>query len=165
MAGRCRDPRYRRAVARTIETEIEIDAPIDAVWSVLSDWASYPDWNPWMVQLEGALEVGARLEVGMMLGRRRVVFRPRLVHVQPGRAFRWLGHMLVPGLFDGEHGFELVELGPAKTRFVHSERFRGVLAGLVLRAVGEATEQGFGQMNAALKARCETDAGSAPSSA
>ncbi len=152
-------------MTRRIHTEIMIDAPADAVWRVLSDWPAYREWNPWMVQIHGVLEERERLKVRVKTGEREIGFQSTLVHVEPGRSFRWLGHLLVRGLFDGEHAFELVPEGEQRTRFVHSETFEGVLVPLVLRAIGESTEAGFVAMNEALKRRCETASASDPSSA
>jgi hypothetical protein len=36
--------------------------------------------------------------------------------VEPVRESRWIGHLLVPGLFDGQHQFEIHPLGPDRVR-------------------------------------------------
>ena len=36
-----------------LSSEIEIDASPDRVWSVLTDFAAYPDWNPFIRRLDG----------------------------------------------------------------------------------------------------------------
>jgi hypothetical protein len=151
--------------ARSIETQIDIEAPVRRVWEVLVDWPAYPRWNPWMQHLEGELEVGARLDVRVKLDARTMRFRPRVIALEDGRTYRWLGHLLVPGVFDGEHAFALEALDDGNTRFFHFESFGGVLAGLTLRLVGEATRAGFEVMNRALKERCESSPASVPSSA
>ncbi len=139
-----------------IRTEIEIEAPVATVWGVLTDWPAYADWNPWMQRIVGTLEMGARLDVSVRVGEREIGFQPKVVRLEDGHSFRWLGHMFVRGLFDGEHAFELESLEPRRTRLVHSERFGGLLTGLVLALIGKQTEEGFRAMNQALKERCET---------
>jgi hypothetical protein len=81
--------------------------------------------------------------------------RPTVVTADPGKELRWLGHVGVPGLFDGEHGFRIEPLGSDRVRFVQEERFAGLLAPLVLPFVKRGTRQGFEAMNQALKARAE----------
>ena len=144
---------------RTIETSIEIGAPPDAVWDALMDFERFPEWNPYLTGIEGTPAKGERLEVSMVLpGRKAMVFRPTVLRVEQRREFRWLGHMLVPGVFDGEHIFELTDLG-GRTRFVQREEFRGFLAPLMLGMVGEGTKEGFVAMNEALRDRVEGGAG------
>jgi hypothetical protein len=60
----------------------------------------------------------------------------------------------VPGLFDGEHRFELHPVGADRTRFVQAERFTGILVVPLGRMLGR-TEEGFRAMNDALRRRVE----------
>ena len=140
---------------RRIETAIDIAAPPQAVWDVLVDFAAYPDWNPFIRRLQGEARVGARLEVTVQPpgGSRAMTFKPTVLAAEPGRELRWLGRVLLPGLFDGEHGFRL-ERTAGGCRLHHGETFRGVLVPLFVRML-ENTEQGFGACNEALKQRVE----------
>ena len=81
--------------------------------------------------------------------------KPTVTVNEPGTAFGWLGRLGgVPRLFDGAHRFELEPIdGGSRTRFVQSERFRGVLLPFVRRAILPATLQGFQAMNRALADR------------
>src|SRR5258705_240040 len=115
---------------RTIETAIDIDAPADAVWDVITDFAAYPDWNPFMVHLDGEAAPGARLTVTMQNpGGRPTKFRPSVLE-SPARSLRWIGHVLVPGIFDGAHEIR-VDATATGTRFVQREEFSGVLLPLI----------------------------------
>ena len=69
---------------------------------------------------------------------------------------RWIGRFLLPGLLDGEHSFELQALTGDRTRFIQSERFSGVLVGLLGRTL-DKTEEGFAARNTALKSKVESD--------
>ena len=48
---------------RELRSEIEIDAPPERVWAVVTDFAAYPEWNPFIRRISGELREGARLEV------------------------------------------------------------------------------------------------------
>ncbi|WP_067442061.1 SRPBCC domain-containing protein [Nocardioides jensenii] len=39
---------------RNPEASVEIDAPLDVVWRVMLDTASYPEWNPFVVRADCA---------------------------------------------------------------------------------------------------------------
>jgi hypothetical protein len=140
---------------RELRREIDIDAPPSAVWAVLTDTGSYPDWNPFIRRFSGDLREGAKLDVRIEPpGGRAMTFNPTVLTVENERELRWLGRFLLRGLFDGEHIFELEALGDGRTRFTQAERFTGIL----VRAFGstiDKTELGFEQMNSALKARAE----------
>lgn len=140
------------APAREIVTEIEIDATPGKVWSVLADPAGYADWNPFLVSMEGEIAEGATLTNRMKpAGGGEMTFRPTVLKVEPGKELRWLGRLLLPRIFDGEHYF-ILEERDGGTRLVHGERFHGV--GLWLIGV-ERFRADFEAMNAALKARAE----------
>ena len=135
--------------------EIEIDAAPEAVWEALADTAGYAEWNPFIRRLHGELREGARLEVEIAPpGGRAMTFRPTVLAAEPNRELRWLGRLLLPGLFDGEHRFRLEPLPGGRTRFVQSERFSGLLVRLLGKGLAR-TLLGFEQMNVALKAQVE----------
>jgi hypothetical protein len=129
------------------------------VWAAVTDFAAYPEWNPFIRQISGELREGARLEVRIEPpGARATRFKPTVRAVEPNRELRWLGRLLVPGIFDGEHSLRVEPLAGGRSRFIQSERFSGLLVGLVKGTLAK-TEAGFGQMNAALKARIEQASG------
>ena len=142
-------------MTREIQHQIEIDAPPAAVWAELIDTSAYGEWNPFVRRLTGELSEGARLRVEIAPpGGRAMTFKPTVVAAEAGRELRWLGRLLVPGVFDGEHSFRLHALPDGRTRFVQAEAFRGVLVGL-FGATLDKTRVGFEQMNTALKRRVE----------
>jgi hypothetical protein len=142
-------------VAREISHTIEIDATPARVWEEFTDTESFPMWNPFITKLDGELREGARLSVRIEPpGGRASTFRPTVLIVDPERELRWLGRLLIPGMFDGEHSFRLEPIGRGCTRFTQAERFSGVLVRPFGRALDD-TEVGFKQMNEALKARSE----------
>lgn len=140
---------------RRVQAEITIDARPEQVWSVLTDFAAYPEWNPFMPRISGPLQVGGKLTVRLQPpGGRGMTFRPTVQAVEPGRRFSWLGRLLVPGVFDGIHEFVLTPVGGGRTLMLQRETFSGILVTLFGRTL-EQSSTGFDDLNAALKARVE----------
>ena len=141
---------------REVASELEIAAPAGRIWDVLADLGTYPQWNPFIRSASGDLRVGARLQVVIQPpGRRAVRFRPTVVHLEPERELRWLGRLLMRGIFDGEHTLRIERVDDGRSRFVQRERFSGVLVGLLGRQL-DATARGFEAMNEALRGRVES---------
>jgi hypothetical protein len=138
-----------------IRSEIAIAAPAGRVWDILTDFARFPEWNPFICKAKGRAQVGERLTVVLQpAGGGATTFRPRVLRADPGRELAWLGRLVMPGIFDGEHHF-VIESQNGGVRFVQREVFTGVLVGLILSRIGDSTRQGFEAMNRALKARAE----------
>lgn len=136
---------------RTVTGTIELDAPPEEIWHVLTDTAAHSAWNPFITEFNGDLEVGNRIDVRIAPpGGKPMSFHPTVTDVEPGRKLAWLGHFLVPGLFDGSHSFTLEPLPDGRTRLVQSETFRGVLVWFSGRLL-QKTEAGFAAMNEALR--------------
>lgn len=143
---------------KELRSAIEINATPERVWALLTDFPSFPDWNPFIRRATGAIQTGGRLEVLIQpSGASGMTFRPTVLKVEPARELRWLGHLLVPGLFDGEHSFLIERIGEGQTRFVQQETFKGILVPLFARQLDSDTLRGFNEMNEALKARAERE--------
>ena len=139
-----------------VETQIEINASADRVWSVLMDFPSYARWNPFVRSIEGIPEVGESLNVHIQPpGSSGMRFRPTVLAVEPKQEFRWKGKLVMPGLFDGEHFFILEPKFDTGLVFRQGEVFSGVLVPLFRRSLDGATKQGFVAMNEALKREAE----------
>jgi len=137
-------------------TEIEIRASAERVWQILTDFEKYPEWNPFLRRTIGEIENGAKLNVFMQpSGSGGITMKPRVIKLLPERELRWLGHLFIPGLFDGEHAFIIEALGPERVRFIQREIFTGILIPLLARKLDVDTKRGFLEMNNALKIRAE----------
>jgi hypothetical protein len=138
-----------------IETDIEINTSAARVWALLTDFAQMPSWNPFIRSISGDLAEGARLSVYISPpGKSGMRFKPTVRAVRPERELRWLGHLFVPGIFDGEHYFLLEPIAEHRTRLIQGEKFSGFLVG-PLSSTLAATHAGFKAMNIALKKEAE----------
>jgi hypothetical protein len=139
---------------RAISASIDIAAAPERVWAVLADLDAYPEWNPFIRSASGQLAVGARLTLRMVpTGGRAMTFRPTVLAARPGELLRWIGRLVVPGIFDGTHQFALEDLG-GHTRLTQSETFRGLLVPFTGKTIAR-TEADFNALNRALKERAE----------
>lgn len=139
-----------------LTTEIEISASVEKVWQALTTFEAYPEWNPFIKSITGNVAVGNNIEVVIHPpGGSAMTMKPKVEIFEKEKVFQWHGHLLVNGIFDGQHRFELVALSPNKTKLIHSEKFKGILVRVLKKMLDGKTKEGFEMMNAALKARIE----------
>jgi hypothetical protein len=140
---------------KAIHTEIGIGAPAPTVWEVLGDTPRWPEWTSIMT-VSGRFAIGERLIVRIKLpGQPPMTFKPTVTKFEPDRELRWLGHLGVAGIFDGEHGFRIVPEDVGRCRLEQFETFGGVLSAPLFWVARKATVEGFEAMNRGLKARAE----------
>lgn len=138
-----------------LHTEIDIGAPPDVVWTVLTDLDRWSDWNPFITSSIGKPEVGETLINRMEPpGGKAMTFKPKVTVVEDETTFEWLGKAGIAGLFDGRHRFEL-EASPSGTKLTQRESFDGILVRFARKSLDTTTKSAFEAMNVALKARAE----------
>lgn len=141
---------------KKIESSIIINQSVEKVWSELMNFEDYPQWNPFIRQINGNSKVNGFLEIHLDIGReKQSVFKPEVIVNNMAREFRWLGRLWTKGIFDGEHFFILKSLDDNRTQLFHGEHFSGLLSGLIFKMIQESTQKGFEAMNTALKNRLE----------
>jgi len=139
---------------REISTHVDIDATPPRVWEVLIDFPRYTQWNPFIREAAGEARVGSTLNLRMFpAAGRPMSFKPRVLAAREAAELRWLGRLVLPGIFDGEHAFVLTP-HDGGTRVVQSEKFSGILVPL-LRKLVDGTVADFERLNEALKNRAE----------
>ena len=142
-------------MAFRITTDIDIKAKPSDVWSALLAFETYPTWKPFILSLTGRRIVGETLTALILPpGGSKMKFTPTVLVAKENEELRWRGKLFVPGLFDGEHSFSIRALDANTVKFVHEERFSGLLVPLFKKVLAR-TEAGFHLMNSALKKRLE----------
>lgn len=139
---------------KELKSEILINAPREKVWAVLTDFESYPAWNPFIREISGKLQMNEQLRCVIDPGDSPYTFTPVVTELEAVSRFAWLGSLPL-GMFKGNHYFYLEEAGEGLTRVIHGERFSGWLMRPIMRMIGEKTLKGFEAMNLALKMRVE----------
>jgi hypothetical protein len=126
---------------RTISASVDITASPQEVWAVLADLDSYGEWNPFIQSASGQLAEGATLTLRLVPAQgRAMTFRPRVLVVEPGVMLRWIGRLIMPGIFDGTHQFALEDLG-GHTRLTQSEMFGGIMIPFTGKTINQALKQ------------------------
>jgi hypothetical protein len=144
---------------KEIRTEIEIESTAQKVWDTLTDFESYSEWNTGFVQAAGRAEVGETLEVTFSQKPGKTMkMRPTVLVATPQHELCWLGRLLMPGIFDGEHRFEIHENEPGRVTFVQHEEFRGVLVPFVRSMIEGTTLSMLECVNADLAVRVRSQA-------
>jgi hypothetical protein len=144
-----------------LRTEIEIDAPPEKVWQALVDFASYPDWNPFIREVSGELAEGQSLRLVLTPGdgsEKSLV--ASIARLAPNQELRWRRKLLFQRAFAGEHFWKLTPLDDGRrTRLLHGEDFTGFLVQYMGPTLTH-TARGCVGMNVALKKLVETSRGS-----
>lgn len=138
-------------MAFLIETSIQINAPANQVWAILTAFEQYSDWNPFILEIKGEVAEGKQI-VAKIDG---MVFKPTILAYTTNKELKWLGKLWFKGLFDGEHQFLLVANEDGTTTLQHSEQFSGILVPLFKKMLRTKTKLGFEKMNLKLKERVE----------
>ncbi len=137
---------------------VEIDAPQQLVWDVLVDYARYPEWNPYTVRVDTALELGADV----------VLHLPHpdkpdatMQNVEVMRAIDAPYHLQydtadnLPGIFAVRDQW-VEDLGGGRSSYRTTDVFSGEYAQIAYDLQGQWVTDGFDAVAHALKARAES---------
>lgn len=143
-----------------LHTQIDIQADSETVWRVLTDFAGYPEWNPFVKSLTGEVKPGHTIQVLLQPQTGRAMrFAPKVLSFVPNREFSWLGKLWFKGIFDGEHHFELHPNAAGGVTLHQFECFDGVLVPLLKKSLLRNTKADFERLNLAVKNRAEVGIG------
>jgi len=123
---------------------VDIAAPPEAVWEVLTKFVDWPDWNPEVksMSFDGAVEPGA--EFRWKSGPGTIV--STVEQVEPPRFIRWRGRTLT---IKAIHEWHLESSGDG-TRVETEESFSGLLARVfrrqLQRTLDKSTSDGLQQL-------------------
>lgn len=139
-----------------VRSDVEVNSDPDSVWAILTDFAAYDQWNPFINKIIGLPKQGEKIDIYIQTpGGKKRKYSPRITKVEKGRELRWFGKSSLPGFLNGEHIFTIEEMQPGHIRFIQREIFDGLLTRLFGKGFDTDIRQGFIEMNDALKKRAE----------
>lgn len=141
--------------SRRIQVCTNIGASPETVWKILTDFASYHQWNPMLSEVRTELATGAPVRFVVTLPDNGQLNLKACITVKDeGSELVWKGGSDL--LLSGEHYFRLHKLPDGGCRFEHGELFRGPLLPFLafkLRNVDRV----YQAMNEALRSRAESN--------
>jgi hypothetical protein len=131
------------------EGSIAVDAPRDAVWNVLTDFTSWPNWSPGVktMRIDGPVANGARFRWKSGPG----TIKSRIEQLDAPRAVAWSGTTV--GI-KAQHAWELDEVD-GRTTVTTRESWRGLVVRLLHRSLQPTLQQAIDDGLVALKAETE----------
>jgi uncharacterized protein YndB with AHSA1/START domain len=142
-------------VVRSVTVEIEASA--EFVWGVLTDYADYPQWNPYTVAVATTLEIGSLIDLTLPAvdgSGTTFVNREYVRIVDPPRHLRYDTAEEMPGIFAIRDQW-LTELGPDRCAYHTTDTISGKYADKVMEMTGDWIKAGFDSVARALKTRAE----------
>jgi hypothetical protein len=137
-------------------TEIEINAPKRQVWDILIQKEAWKYWNTFLFDCDSALPFQQGREVFLAVRRlpndEETAFEPLVTRIQPGVCLSWTAS--IPG-FRNDYWFELQEIGLGRTKYIHKDRYAGVLSRVFLPFIREDEQRGMQRMARELKRYAE----------
>ena len=141
---------------KEIHTQIDIKTTAEQAWHLLLDFNNYSQWNPFIRQINGAPNVGTKLEIHLQTaGGKKRIYRPTITKVEPYHELRWYGKSFIPGIFNGERIFTIEAHEANHILFLHREIFTGLGVTLAGDRLDKDMYQSFEKMNRAFKTKLE----------
>jgi len=138
-----------------IDHTVDVQAPADVVWEVLTDFARYGEWNPFVVECQTALKPGAPIEMAVALKNKPQHVVEVIREVSPGRGFSYSMKPVPGGALSSLRSHAIEPAGAGRSRYISHFELRGWLRHLVLALFRKNLEEGFAGMAAAIKRRAE----------
>ncbi len=136
---------------KTYQESIEIDAPIEKVWKVLTDFKTYKEWNPLNFDVITDGVVGNKITLKYRWG------MDAKINTQVENLFAFGPFKMSWGIknlfLKTRRDIYLEELGPNKTRFTTYEFFSGAVVPLILLLYGRKLKRAHIDTTFALKMR------------
>lgn len=145
-------------MAFTIDRVLEIDAPAEIVWRVLTDFPRYGEWNPMAPQVACDLRPGGAIDMTVRLrGDKPRRQREWINSVGPGHTFSYSMKPIPAGALASERVQRVEEIDASRSRYVSHFEIRGWLRPVVIALYGAAMRRGFEAAALGLKRQAEAE--------
>ena len=142
---------------KEIKAEIKIQSSATKVWSVISDFKKYSEWNPIIRRITGEPKVGSKIDVHVttVAGKNRL-YHPQVIKMEAPKELRWYGKFFSSMIFSGERVLRIDEISENEVNFINKEIFSGFGVKFAPKKMEEDIIASFESMNSALKKMIES---------
>jgi hypothetical protein len=144
------------AVTRSIT--VEINAPAEVVWAVLTDLSRYNEWNPFCVRAESTLKMGDPMFMTLVNYAVPGTLVPNMEYIcafDPPKLLSWEMVHTEAWPYPARRDQVIEATGPASCRYYSTDAFLGANGIHVFRFAGPWVKRAFDDSALALKARAE----------
>lgn len=141
---------------RELKSEIQIAAPIDKVWQVLTGFDLWKDWNPMVNSASGSATPNSKVDIIMRGpdGKDAMKYQATVLEANSPKSFRWRATMMSGLIFTNDRVFELREENGG-TVLINKEEFSGLMVPLFWNKMSLFVVPMLEEMNKALKSKLE----------
>lgn len=140
-----------------INVEVEIKAPAETVWSVLTDFANYAQWNPLMKSVEGEAKLNSQIKATIEApGQKPINLKPKITTLIENEELAWRVRVVIPGILDMNHQHLIEKVSDDTVKYIQRETVTGLLSKSFLNKNKRNIEFAYTVINRALKSHCES---------
>ena len=134
---------------------IQINAPIDFVWDVLTAVEKYGEWNPFTPQVRTDFKIGSPAHLLVRMGPSRMKITESVSAFDEPRLIAWSKEFGTLRLLFAMREQHLEPVTETSCSYYNTDRLTGVLAPLVLLCFGGYMRRGFNDAGLGLKRYAE----------
>ena len=141
-----------------VSDEVVIEAPIELAWSILTDTATYSDWNPFTPKIDTDFELESEVHLEVHFGKFKLDETEIMRAFEPPTRLAWGADMFKLGSVALVTAFReqcLTRLTDNRCAYVSRDYLSGPLTPLVALSFGKAMRNGFNAAGYGLKRYAE----------
>lgn len=138
-----------------IEHSFDVDASPELVWEVLTDMASYGEWNPFVRECQSTLKPGDTINMVVKIGsmtKRQVEI---ISDYKEGEGFTYCMKPAPLGSLSSLRSHRIEKLGEGRSRYHSRFQLDGWMAPMVKGLLGSGLRAGFGGMSEGVRDRAQ----------
>lgn len=138
-----------------IDRTVEINAPAQLVWEVITDLPRYGEWNPFVLECQSTLMPGEAINMKVKLGSKLQAANEVMLENVAGKRLAYRMKPVPPGALSSFRSHDIESLGTDRTRYQSHFELLGWMMPLVRGLMGKHLEAGFAGMTDGIQQRAE----------